>query len=84
MPSLQKKTTKTDYSDQAEQIQQMQQTIQDLQGKIALLEKRDDVRKNLTGEKMRELAINPQNIKEKLKTSGHPPEIQAQIFKKAN
>jgi hypothetical protein len=62
----------------------MQQTIRDLQRKVALMEKKDDVRKNLAGEKMRELAINPQNIHEKLKTSGHPPDIQAQILKNAN
>jgi hypothetical protein len=87
MPTLEKKTKtelETLINDQTEQIKQMQQTIMDLQGKVAVMEKRDDVRKNLTGEKMRKSAINPQNLHEKLKNSGHPQDIQTQILKNAN
>jgi hypothetical protein len=87
MPTLEKKTKtelETLVNDQAEQIKQMQQTIMDLQGKVAVMEKRDDVRKNLTGEKMREMAINPQNLHEKLKNSGHSQDVQDQILKNAN
>lgn len=87
MPTLQKKTKpefETLANDQTEQIRQMQLTIQDLQGKVALMEKREDVQKNLTGKKFQEMAINPQNIQDKLKSSGHPPDIQAQIMENAN
>lgn len=87
MPTLERKTKpelEALVSDQTEQINQMQLTIRDLQGKVALMEKQNDVRKNLTGEKMREKAINPQNIQDKLKNSGHPPNVQAQILKNAN
>ena len=87
MPTLEKKI-KTELEDkvnsQAEQIAQMQQTIKDLQGKIELSDKERDVQRNLSGEKFRAAAINPQNLHEKLKLTKHPPDIQAQILKNAN
>lgn len=70
--------------EQSEQISQMQQTIKDLQSKLELGDKEREVQKNLLNDKAREAALNPQNLHRKIKLSGHPPDIQAQILKNAN
>lgn len=70
--------------DQSEQIKQMQETIRTLQSQIELNNKTNEVRRNLSAEKEKERAINPQNIHKKLKVSGHSPDIQEQIMKNIN
>jgi hypothetical protein len=71
-------------NNQAEQILQMQRTIKELQNKLTLSEKEQEVRRNLLNEKFKSQAINPQNLHRKLKDSGHPPDIQEQILRNAN